>query len=99
MPKIGPPTVEIKRGRPQTEKRRDITERRKEFTRSITLKCILCKQFGHNKRSRRKDGVLQTLKGKDRPSYKEKRGQRKVRRPSKEGPLVKKSKTAHQPSS
>ncbi|KAJ8426558.1 hypothetical protein Cgig2_017074 [Carnegiea gigantea] len=96
---IGPPSVEIKRGRPQTERMRDITERRKEFIRSITLKCSLCKQFGHNKRSNRKDGVLQILKDKGRPSYTEKRGKRKVGRPRKEGPLGKKSKTAHQPSS
>ncbi|KAJ8432621.1 hypothetical protein Cgig2_032902 [Carnegiea gigantea] len=39
------------------------------------------------------------LKGKDTPSYKEKRGKRKVGRPSKEGPPAKKSKTAHQLSS
>jgi len=97
--KIGPPPIEIKRDRPQIERRRDITERRKEFTRSITLKCSLYKQFGHNKRSHRKDGVLQILKGKDRSSYKEKRAKRKVGRSSKEGPPAKKSKTAHEASS
>ncbi|KAJ8422476.1 LOW QUALITY PROTEIN: hypothetical protein Cgig2_016078 [Carnegiea gigantea] len=37
--------------------------------------------------------------GKDRPSYKEKRGKRKVGRPSKEGPPAKKSKIAHRLSS
>ncbi|KAJ8443349.1 LOW QUALITY PROTEIN: hypothetical protein Cgig2_015830 [Carnegiea gigantea] len=61
------PLVKIKRGRPQTEKRRDIIEMRKDFTRSNSLKCSLCKQFGHNKR------------GTDKPSYKEKRGKRKTK--------------------
>jgi len=69
LPKIGPPPVEIKRGRLQTEKRRNVTEKRKQFSRSNTLKCSYCKQFGHNKRRHRADGVLQILKGKDKPSY------------------------------
>ncbi|KAJ8432916.1 hypothetical protein Cgig2_004590 [Carnegiea gigantea] len=78
--------VDIKRGMPQTKRKRDIMERRKEFNRSITLKCSYCKHFGHNKRSDIKDGVdgvLEILKGKDRPSNKEKRGKRKVGRPRK----------------
>jgi len=99
LPKIGPPPIDIKRGRPQTERRRDVTEKRKEYSRSNTLKCSICKQFGHNKRSHREDGVLQILKGKDKPSYQEKRGKRKVGRPRKEGPPLKKSKTAEDPSS
>ncbi|KAJ8420009.1 hypothetical protein Cgig2_008343 [Carnegiea gigantea] len=44
---IIPLSIDIKRGRPQTE-RRDITERGKEFTRSSTLKYSYCKQFGED---------------------------------------------------
>ncbi|KAJ8423324.1 hypothetical protein Cgig2_006639 [Carnegiea gigantea] len=69
---------------------------RRKFMYTITNS--LCKQFGYNKRSHRKNGVLQILKGKDKPSHKEKRGKRKVGTPSKEGPPAKKPKTAHQPS-
>ncbi|KAJ8426862.1 LOW QUALITY PROTEIN: hypothetical protein Cgig2_008657 [Carnegiea gigantea] len=98
VPRIGPPLIDIKRDRPQTKRRRDITERRK-VVRSITLKCSNYKQFYHNKRSHKIDAVLEILNGKDRPSYKEKQGNRKVGRPRKEEPLAKKSKTSHQHSS
>ncbi|KAJ8446094.1 hypothetical protein Cgig2_017596 [Carnegiea gigantea] len=73
-PSIGPPQVQVKRGRPQSERRRDISEGRKRFTQSSILKCSVCKQYGHNSRSYRKDGKLLILKGKDKPSYKSKRG-------------------------
>ncbi|KAJ8434692.1 hypothetical protein Cgig2_030262 [Carnegiea gigantea] len=86
LPQDKTPPIEIKRGRLQTE-RSDITEKIKDFFRSNTLKCSLFKQFGHNKRSHREQGVLQILKGIDKP------------RPRKEGPLSKKSKTAYQLSS
>ena len=66
LSKIGPSPIDIKRGRPPTERRRDVTEKRKEYSRSNTLKCSYCKQFGHNKRSQRADGVLKILKGKDK---------------------------------
>ncbi|KAJ8444897.1 hypothetical protein Cgig2_015243 [Carnegiea gigantea] len=46
--------------------------------RSKALKSSLPKKFGHNKRSHREQGVLQILKGIDKPSYKEKKGERKL---------------------
>ncbi|KAJ8442134.1 hypothetical protein Cgig2_011324 [Carnegiea gigantea] len=81
------PPVEFKRSRPQTERRMDITEKRKNITKSNTLKCSLCKQFSRNKRRTNK------------PSYKEKRGKRKVGRLRKEALPLKKLKMIDQPSS
>ncbi|KAJ8428378.1 hypothetical protein Cgig2_011135 [Carnegiea gigantea] len=57
-PKLGAPPVQLKRGRPPSEIRRDRTERRKVYTRSNTLRCSKCKQFGNNSRSHREGNVL-----------------------------------------
>ncbi|KAJ8432614.1 LOW QUALITY PROTEIN: hypothetical protein Cgig2_032895 [Carnegiea gigantea] len=83
-PKIGPPPVEIKRGRPQTERRNllEVSPSNVASTNSLVITKGATERMGAN-----------------RPSYKEKRGKRKVGRPNKEGPPVKKSKTTHQLSS
>ncbi|KAJ8426704.1 hypothetical protein Cgig2_020691 [Carnegiea gigantea] len=83
-PRLGPPEIEVKRGRPPSERRRDGTEKRKSFSRSSTLRCSVCKQYGHNSRSHREGGKLSIWRGKDKPSYKSKTGStRKVGRPPK----------------
>ena len=66
-PKLGPPPVELKRGRPPFERRRDKTEKRKVYTQTNTLRCSKCKQFGHNSRSHRENNVLQIRREKDKP--------------------------------
>ncbi|KAJ8452794.1 hypothetical protein Cgig2_014557 [Carnegiea gigantea] len=83
-PRLGPPEIEVKRGRPPSERRRDGTEKRKSFSRSSTLRCSVCKQYGHNSRSHMEGGKLSIWRGKDKPSYKSKTGStRKVGRPPK----------------
>ena len=72
------PPVGLKRDRLQTKRKRNIIKKMKNFDRSKTLKSSLSKKFGHNKRSHKEQGVLQILKGIDKPSYKETRGERKV---------------------
>jgi len=84
-PRLGPLQIEVKRGRPPSERRRDGTEKRKSFSRSLTLRCSVCKQYGHNSKSHREGGKLSILRGKDKPSYKSKTGStRKVGRPPKQ---------------
>ncbi|KAJ8422777.1 hypothetical protein Cgig2_008591 [Carnegiea gigantea] len=83
-PRLGPPEIEVKRGRPPSERRRDGTEKRKSFSGSSTLRCSVCKQYGYNSRSHREGGKLSIWRGKDKPSYKSKTGStRKVGRPPK----------------
>ncbi|KAJ8430970.1 hypothetical protein Cgig2_008316 [Carnegiea gigantea] len=65
LPQNSTTPIDIERGRPQIERRRDITKRRKQFSRSITLKCKYYKQFGHNKRSQRDVTKLQREKRKN----------------------------------
>ncbi|KAJ8426814.1 hypothetical protein Cgig2_008868 [Carnegiea gigantea] len=84
-PRLGPPEIEVNRGRPPSKRRRDGTEKRKSFIRSSTLRCSVCKQYGHNSRSHREGGKLSILRGKDKPSYKSKTSStRKVGRPPKQ---------------
>ncbi|KAJ8444478.1 hypothetical protein Cgig2_024042 [Carnegiea gigantea] len=82
-PKLGPPLVQFKRGRPPSERRRDITEKRKVYTKSNTLRCSKCKQFGHNSRSHRESNVLEIRRGKDKPRKPKVGDKRRVGRPSK----------------
>ncbi|KAJ8421802.1 hypothetical protein Cgig2_000248 [Carnegiea gigantea] len=82
-PKLGPPPVELKRGRPPSERRRDKTKKRKVYTRTNTLRCCKCKQFGHNSRSHRENNVLQMRRGKDKPRKPKVGEKRRVGRPSK----------------
>ncbi|KAJ8431020.1 hypothetical protein Cgig2_003835 [Carnegiea gigantea] len=75
-PKLGPPPVQLKRGRPPRERRRDRTEKRKVYTRTNTLRCSISK-------SHREGNVLQVRRGKDKPRKPKVGGKRRVGRPSK----------------
>jgi len=51
LPRLGPPPVEdIGLGRPETARRKDITELR-GFQRTSTIRCSKCGEFGHNIKS------------------------------------------------
>ncbi|KAJ8438637.1 hypothetical protein Cgig2_016383 [Carnegiea gigantea] len=54
------------RGRPPSDGRRGITEKRKVHTQSNTLRCSKSKQFGHTSRSHREGNVLKIRRGKDK---------------------------------
>ncbi|KAJ8429686.1 hypothetical protein Cgig2_004485 [Carnegiea gigantea] len=82
-PKLGRLLVQFKRGRPSSERRKDITEKRKVYTRSNTLRCSKCKQFGHNYRSHREGNVFEIRRGKDKPRKPKVGDDRRVGRPSK----------------
>jgi len=82
-PKLGHPLVQFKRGRTSSERRRDITEKRKVCNRSNTLRCSKCKQFRHNSRSHREGNVLEIRTGKDKPRKPKVGDKRRVGRPSK----------------
>ena len=62
-PKLDPPLVEKSRGRPPSQRKRDIIEKRKQFTRSNTRRCSVCKKFGPNLKSH------QIRRAKDELSY------------------------------
>jgi len=51
------------------QRKRDIIEKRKQFTKSNTLRCSVYKKFGHNSRSHREGGVLQIRRGKDKLTH------------------------------
>ncbi|KAJ8433889.1 hypothetical protein Cgig2_004611 [Carnegiea gigantea] len=59
-----------------------------QYTRSNTLRCSKCNQYGHNSRSHRKGGVLDIRRGKDKIRKKNDTEQkRKMGRPRKDGQI------------
>ena len=89
--KLGPPLVEdIGRGRPQSVRRKDVTEGRC-FKRSTTLRCKKCGRLGHN--SRRHNPVIGELTVRKQKNRKAKAGTKRSRgRPLKEVTATKKQK-------
>ncbi|KAJ8448876.1 hypothetical protein Cgig2_030732 [Carnegiea gigantea] len=82
-PKLDPPPVQLKRGRPPCERRRNITEKIKVYIRRNILRCSKYKQFGHNFRSHREGNVHEIRRGKDKPRKPKVDDKRRVGRPSK----------------
>ncbi|KAJ8444446.1 hypothetical protein Cgig2_005968 [Carnegiea gigantea] len=91
LPKLGPlPVEDIGRGRPQSVRRKDVTERRC-FKRSSTLRCKKCGQLGHN--SRRHNPVTGELIVRKQKNRKAKAGTKRPKgRPPKEVTVTKKQK-------
>ena len=83
LPRIGPPPIEdIGHGRPETARRKDITEVR-GFQRTSTIRCSQCGVFGHKIRSHKgQSGPLVNMAEKRRRNKKQKR---LIGRPLKEG--------------
>ncbi|KAJ8439595.1 hypothetical protein Cgig2_024182 [Carnegiea gigantea] len=99
-PKLGPRPVQLKRGRPPCDRRRDKIEKRKVYNRTNTLRCSKCKQFGHNSKSHRENNVLQIRREKDKPRKPKVGEKRRVGRPSKvDKNTLKKAKTTEGTSS
>ena len=80
---MGPPPVELTRGRPPSERRRDKSEQTRKLTRSNMMRCSICKQFGHNSWSHREGNVLEIRRGKDKPRKPKFGCKRRVGRPTK----------------
>ncbi|KAJ8427849.1 hypothetical protein Cgig2_012549 [Carnegiea gigantea] len=92
-PEIDPLLAQLKRGRPPNERRRDIIEKRKVYTRSNTLRCSKYK-------SHEEGNVLEIRPGKDKPRKPKVGDKRRVARPSKvDGNTLKKAKTTQGTSS
>ena len=82
--KLAPLPVELIRGRPPSERRRDRNEKRKKYSRSNTLRCSKCKYFGYNSRSHREGNVLGIRRGNVKPRKSKVGEKRRVGRPSKD---------------
>jgi len=82
-PKLRPLPVQFKRSRPPSKRRRDITEKRKVYTRSNPLRHSKCKQFGQNSKSYKEGNVLEIRRKKDKPRKPKVGDKKRVGRPSK----------------
>ena len=83
LPRLGPPPIEdIGPGRPETARRKDITEVR-GFQRTSTIRCSQCGEFGHNIKSHK--GKLGALVNKAKKRRRIKKQKRPIGKPPKEG--------------
>lgn len=79
-PKFVQPPIDIKRHKPQSERRMDVLEMVKQYISSNRLRCTKCKQYGHNSKIIERNVCWRLVEAKDTPRKKDNRQKRKVGR-------------------